>query len=144
MFVRFVGEVEPRLRRALTAAYGSDRGREATAEALAWAWEHRDRLTTMGNPVGYLYRVGQSRSRGRRSRFVIDRPTAEDPWVEPKLEAAVASLPEKQRVTVLLVLGAGWTQTEVADLLGVRHSTVQQHLGRGLAKLRRDLGGSEP
>jgi len=39
-FELFALDVEPRLRRALVAAYGSDRGREAAAEALAYAWEH--------------------------------------------------------------------------------------------------------
>jgi len=34
-----------------------------TAEALAYAWENWDRLSSMKNPVGYLYRVGQSRAR---------------------------------------------------------------------------------
>ena len=37
-------EVEPRLRRALTVVRGHADGREAAAEALAWAWEHWDRL----------------------------------------------------------------------------------------------------
>ena len=53
-FERFVAEVEPRLRRAFTLLRGIEDGRDATAEALAWAWEHRDRLTTMDNPAGYL------------------------------------------------------------------------------------------
>ena len=33
-FSRFVGEVEPGLRRALVATYGTERGRDAVAEAL--------------------------------------------------------------------------------------------------------------
>jgi DNA-directed RNA polymerase specialized sigma24 family protein len=39
-FSQFVTEVEPRLRRALVALRGAEAGRDATAEALAWAWEH--------------------------------------------------------------------------------------------------------
>ena len=35
-FTEFVRRLEPGLRRALTAAYGSDIGREAAAEALAY------------------------------------------------------------------------------------------------------------
>jgi hypothetical protein len=50
MFERFVHDVEPRLRRALVAAYGGQRGREATAEALSWAWENWDRVRTMEYP----------------------------------------------------------------------------------------------
>ena len=36
-FTDFVSVVEPRLRRALSAAFGSELGREATAEALVKA-----------------------------------------------------------------------------------------------------------
>lgn len=59
-FTEFFRDVEPRLRRALVAAYGTERGREAAAEALARAWEHWADVVEMSNPVGYLYRVGQS------------------------------------------------------------------------------------
>ena len=62
-FATFMLDAEPRLRRALVAAFGSQRGREATAESLAWGWEHWTRVRAMHNPVGYLYRVGRSRTR---------------------------------------------------------------------------------
>jgi DNA-directed RNA polymerase specialized sigma24 family protein len=39
-FERFVKEAGPRLSRALAAAYGFEDGRDATAEALAYAWEN--------------------------------------------------------------------------------------------------------
>ena len=58
-FTDFVRQVEPRLRHALCAAFGSDRGREATADALAFGWEHWDRIRTMENPAGYLFGCGQ-------------------------------------------------------------------------------------
>jgi len=48
--------------RAFVAAYGGERGREATAESLAFAWEHWDRISRMDNAPGYLFRVGQSRT----------------------------------------------------------------------------------
>jgi hypothetical protein len=50
---------------ALAAAAGIEAGREATAEALAYGWEHWDRVGSMENPVGYLYRVGRSKARKR-------------------------------------------------------------------------------
>ncbi len=139
-FEEFVASVEPRLRRALIACFGPERGREATADALGWAWEHRDRISAWGDPVAYLFRVGQSRSRGRKVRPVFERPATEEPWVEPKLAAALAGLPERQRLAVFLVFGAGWTQVEAAEVMGVRPSTVQQHVERGLAKLRAVIG----
>jgi hypothetical protein len=39
-FEAFVADAEPRLRHALVAAYGFEEGRDAAAEALAYAWEH--------------------------------------------------------------------------------------------------------
>jgi len=141
-FRSFVADVEPSLRRALIASYGPERGREATAEALAWAFEHQSRLGGLQNPAGFLFRVAQSRSRRRKFRPVFERPTTEEPWVEPKLASALASLPRQQRVAVFLVHGAGWTQAEVAELLGVRPSTIQKHVERGLAKLRIAIEGA--
>jgi DNA-directed RNA polymerase specialized sigma24 family protein len=142
-FEQFVRDVEPRLRRALVARYGPDAGREATIDALAWAWEHKGRLRELSNPSGYLYRIGQSRSRQRLSPVLFERPVTEDPWSEPKLAAAIAALPERQRVAVFLVHGAGWTQAEVAEMLGIRPATVQKHVDRGLAKLRATIAGGE-
>ena len=73
-FEQFFATAEPRLRRALVATYGGERGREASAEALAWAWEHWPKVQAMEHPLGYLYRVAQSRSRPRKVTvlFVID------------------------------------------------------------------------
>lgn len=138
-FEDFVLGVEARLRRALVARYGREVGREATAAALAWAWEHRGRLTSLANPVAYLYRVGQSSTRRRKVRFVVERPPSDEPVVEPALEALLAELSERQRMVLLLVDGAEWTHAEVAELLGVRRSTVQQHLERARARLRLGL-----
>ena len=54
-FTEFARRCEPRLRHALVAVLGSDAGRDAVAEALAYGWENWSRIKTMENPVGYLY-----------------------------------------------------------------------------------------
>jgi DNA-directed RNA polymerase specialized sigma24 family protein len=139
----FVAEAEPRLRRALTAAYGYERGREATAEALAYAWENWDKLRHMDNLPGYLYRVGQSRTRRKKTPVLFEQPAMHEPLFEPGLVTALAALPERQRVAVFLAHGAGWTHAEVADLMGVKVATVQKHVERGLAHLRRAIVSKE-
>jgi DNA-directed RNA polymerase specialized sigma24 family protein len=138
-FAAFVAEVEPRLRRALVAAYGGERGREAVAEALAWGWEHWADLEAMDNPAGYLYRVGQSRTRPRKQAPTFEAPPGTEPWVEPQLLPALAALTERQRVAVVLVHGFGWTHREVAELTGLAVTSVQNHVERGLEKLRAAL-----
>jgi DNA-directed RNA polymerase specialized sigma24 family protein len=140
-FADFHGHAEPRLRRALIARYGGEVGREATAEALAYGWENWGRISQMANPVGYLYRVGQSRSRRLwPKRAVFDtRSEAELPWVEPGLPPALNKLSARQRQVVVLVHGFEYTHQEVADLLGISRSSVQNHVERGLARLRSEL-----
>jgi DNA-directed RNA polymerase specialized sigma24 family protein len=138
-FQTFLAVHGDRLRRALVAAYGAERGNEALAEALAYAWEHWDRVATMEHPVPYLYRVGQSRTRRRKTRVVFSAPDHSEPWIEPALPAALASLSERQRVAVVLVFGFGWQLHEVAELCDVRVTTVQNHLERGLKRLRAAL-----
>lgn len=138
-FEHFLSEAEPRLRRALIATLGAQRGREATAEALSYAWENWPRVQRLDNPIGYLYRVGQSRTRPPRFRAVFGRSENPDPWSEPALGRLLAELSERQRLAVVLVHGFGWTLREVADLTGTKVTTIQNHLDRGLAKLRAGL-----
>ena len=138
----FVQSGGARLRRAFIAAYGPDVGAEATSDALAYAWEHWDRVSAMQNPTGYLYRVGQSKARRYHRRPLrLPQPEATaQPWVEPGLPSALERLSERQRQAILLCHGYGWTLAEVGELLDVGPSTVQRHLDRGMTKLRATLG----
>ena len=138
-FEEFLQEVEPSLRRALFATLGLDRGREATSEALAWAWEHWPRVKRMKNPGGFLFRVGQSRTRERQTPPLFVRQEWEEPWIEPELGRALGELSDQQRLAVVLVHGFGWTMRDVADLAGTKVPTIQTHLARGLSKLRASL-----
>jgi DNA-directed RNA polymerase specialized sigma24 family protein len=140
-FTVFVKDVEPRLALALAAAFGPETGRESTADALVYAWEHWDRVQEMENAPGYLYRVGQTAARRYRRHnplFPAVAPAAL-PHVEPGLPAALSSLSAAQRTAVMLVHVEGWSEREAADLLGVHRSTVRRHCDRALAKLRAAL-----
>ena len=140
-FEQFVAEVEPRLRRALVATYGAQVGREATVDALGYAWEHRERLRSWANPTGYLYRVGQTSARRQLRPLPAAWPIdpGEPPAFEPGLGPALTALSEQQRAVVVLVHGYGWSQPEVAALLEISASTVRNHLDRALRRLRKTL-----
>ena len=142
-FTEFVSHMESKLRYALSAALGTEYGREAAAEALAYGWEHWDRVREADNPGGYLYRVGLNHGKKLRAWGRVnlpDVPLEKLPWVEPGLPAALIGLPEQQRVSVYLVYGHEWSMTEVASMLGVSKGTVQKHVERAMEKLRRGLG----
>ncbi len=138
-FDHFVRDAEPRLRRAYLGVVGVDRMPDAVAEALAYSWQNWDRVSTMANPVGYIFRVGQSKIRTRRQPRLFERPPAM-PDIEPGLPVALMKLPQQQRTAVWLVHGCRWSHQEVAEVLGVSPSTVSTHVNRALIRLRTELG----
>lgn len=143
-FAAWFADTEPRLRAALVSEFGSDLGRDATAEALGYVWEHRDRVLALENPAGYAFRVGQrwarkQRSRMRRVLFVAES-TQNDPRFEPALQRALTAMPVRQRQVVVLCIGYGLTHAEAAALLGISRSSVQNHAERGLRRLQREVG----
>jgi RNA polymerase sigma factor (sigma-70 family) len=133
-----------RLRQVLVARYGVEIGSEAWHDAVAYAWQHRERLRGMENPIGFLYRVAQSsvRRHHRWARPVHLPPIDVDrvPDIEPGLVPALTALSQRQRTVVLLVHAHGWTQQEAADVLGMSVSTLRNHLRRAMEHLRRTLG----
>lgn len=139
-------EIEERLAAAFLARYGSDVGAEVTAETMAWAWEHQAELAEMKNPAGYLFRVGQSKSRRfirwRREqvRFPKEPVHESNHWTEPALPAALSRLKDEERVSVVLVHCFQWTYAEVCELLDLPLHTVRNRIHRGLEQLRGDLG----
>ena len=143
VFTDFARSIEPALRYALVAELGYHQGREAAQDALVFAWEHWDRLETVENRGGYLYRVAKRRA--LRHRFVptptrVEPPHFDPPAAEPGLRAALRHLSGKQRAVVFLVEGLGMTYLETADFLDISRSSVQTHLERALGRLRKDLG----
>lgn len=137
-------EAERRLRRAVPAAVGVDAAPDAIAEALAWAWENRERVAGFANPHGYLYRVAVNA--GRRIPRTPDLPAVDPstlPDVEPGLVPALQNLSSMQRQCVWLVHACEWTYAETAEALGVSASAVGTHLTRGMTRLRTALIGEE-
>lgn len=133
--------LEPKLRRALVARYGREVGSEASADAVAWAWEHRGRLATVDNLAGYLYRVGQSSvRRGRRAAraplFPEERSHPGEPELPGDVFQELARLKPEQRVAVLLVHGYGFSYRDVAELLDVSEAAVTNYVHRGMKRLR--------
>ncbi len=139
-----IEEIAVRVRRALVAAYGVEVGSEAAADAVAWAWEHREAIGAMQNPGGYLYRVGQSAARRYRDRPIrlpeVPASTVDDVLIDPRLPVALEGLSARQRSAVILVHAHGYGLTEAAGVLGISVSALRNHLGRGLRHLRVALG----
>jgi DNA-directed RNA polymerase specialized sigma24 family protein len=138
-FEKFADEARPRLIRAYVPTKGVDGAADAVAEALAYAFERWDEVRELANPVGYLYRVGQSRTRARKAPPLPLPASVGLPDIEPRLVPALMALPQTQRTAVWLVHACQWRYSEVAEAMGTSVSMVGNHVSRALAQLREHL-----
>lgn len=139
-FDRFVATASTSLRRALVGHIPPQAVDDALGEAMAWAWENWEKLQKMDSPVGYLFRVSQSKSRQRKQGLLPAPADHELPAVEPGLVPALKRLTDAQRSAVWLIDGCGWTYAETADAMNISASAVGTHRSRGLSNLRTHLG----
>ena len=130
-FVRFVDIEGRQIQRALVARYGVDVGGEAAADAFAFAWEHWPELREMDNPAGYLFRVGQSRSRPytrwlRREHTFPDYGPADgiDTPELIDLFRGLRRLDTDQRTALVLVKSYGYSHRQVGRVRWLRYSLV--------------------
>ena len=125
-----------------------DRGRaeDLVQEAYLALYRRFGDMLPAGLPVGYARtaivraQIGQ----GRRRRFV-ERPTADlpdraapaaDPAGADQLWNLLAGLSHRQRCVLVLRYRYGCSDSEIAETLGCRRSTVRSLAARALADLR--------
>jgi RNA polymerase sigma-70 factor (ECF subfamily) len=122
---------------------------DLTQDAFIRVLERWDRVATMEDPRGYLYRTAMNvfrRSYGRallaakRSMYLVP---PDDAIVEiDELDAAVralAGLSPRQRAAVVLVDLLGFRSEEAARMLGIRASTLRMHTSRAHALLKETM-----
>jgi RNA polymerase sigma factor (sigma-70 family) len=90
---------------------------------------------------------GACRARSRHlanldAEHVERLPAADLPDID--VAAAIALLPERERLAVTLVYGLGYRQDEAAELMGVASGTVYSSVWRARRKLARLLAADEP
>ena len=56
------------------------------------------------------------------------------PGAQPHRDARLTKLSKRER-EVLVAIGKGWTNAEIAEQLVLTESTVKKHVGRALAKI---------
>jgi RNA polymerase sigma-70 factor (ECF subfamily) len=133
--------------RTLTVAAGD---RELAADCVADAFERAyarwRRIRRYEDPVGWVRRVAINRLRdharraGRRDRAIERLGPPESAWApEPApfdLAAALASLPEQQRIAAALFYVDDLSVEEIAQAMGRSAGTVKFHLHAARSALR--------
>lgn len=114
---------------------------DAVAEAFAQALARGDALRAPDRWVWKVaFRVADGHLKDRRKHdlqppdLAIDQPTA-----GPDLGAALARLSNRQRASVVLHYLGGYSQREIAALIGSTTAAVGVHLHRARTNLRRYL-----
>jgi RNA polymerase sigma-70 factor, ECF subfamily len=143
-----------RLGRALYLVTGDAAEAEDLAqEAMVRVYERWDRLSVGPSPVGYLYRTALNlhRSRGRRLAVRIRHAARSSPAADPlsaaddrdELGRMLSSLPETQRVALVLMEWLGMSADEASRALGIEPVSVRVRVSRAKAALRELAGEKE-
>jgi DNA-directed RNA polymerase specialized sigma24 family protein len=132
-------------RTILARTMDPDAADEATAEAFARAYVHwDDTVAEHPNPLAWVLRVAWNHHlswwRAWEHRRAPDPPAptwpTPQPPVDPKVVAAIRSLPSGQRDVLVLAALGGLALTEIAELLGKAPGTVRAQLHRARTRLR--------
>ena len=124
---------------------------EIMQDAFLKVLERWERVGSLEDPVGYLYRTAMNlfRKRWRRASLVLRRTVALSPrddeilLIEMRVDVvrALASLSPRQRAAVVLTLLLEFSSEEAGRMLGIAAGTVRMHASRGRAALADMLGG---
>lgn len=122
-------------------------------DAFLKVWERWDRVGSMDDPTGYLYRTGMNllRNRRRRALLAVKRAVHLAP-ADEQIDAiderdvvmrALGSLTRGQRTALVLTDLLQMTSEEAGRVLGVRASTVRVLAARGRNALRERMGDDD-
>jgi RNA polymerase sigma-70 factor (ECF subfamily) len=146
-FDAFFVEEHERLFRALYFITGDRRDAEdLMQDAFAKLWERWDRIGSMEDPTGYLFRVALNGFRMRRRHAAVAAAKV-IPGVEPRdafgdaemradLQTMLARLTPRQRAALLLVDLLGYGSVDAARIMQVRPSTVRALASHARGTLR--------
>lgn len=155
-YLEYVRSAVPKLRRlAFVLTQDAHRGDDLVQTTLLKLFTRWGRAKRVGDLDAYarkiLVRTFLSEWRTGWSRRVLlfddlpERQTVEtDPSTRLVLSAALATLPPKQRATLVLRFYADLSVEQTAAALGCPAGTVKSHTARGLAALRRTLHDDAP
>jgi len=149
-FEGFFERERVRLLRALYLLTGSrHEAEEVLQEAFVAVWERWDRVGSMEDPTGYLYRTALNRYRSRvrrttrAARRAIGAAEGRDGFTEAEdrvaIAGALAKLSPRRREAIVLTELLGYDSAEAGRAMGVADSTVRRLAQDARAELRNEL-----
>ena len=144
----FVSEIEAHsgmlYRVAWSILRNDDDCRDALQEAALKAWEKRGTLREPSYFRTWITRIliNACYDTQRKRRLFVPLDSIPDIPVsapDPALAMALAALPEKLRLPLVLVFSEGMTYAEAAETLRLPVATVRGRIHRGKEQLRKEL-----
>lgn len=147
----FAENYDPVVRSLALAVGDRQRAEDAAQEAFAKAYRRWPSVAQMDRPVGWVLVVGMNQCKRWLARadrqFVVDRSDEPDHASavvdERSLRDGLATLPPRQRATVVLRYLCDLSTADVADALGCSTGTVKSALHAALKQLRVELTGTD-
>lgn len=146
-FIAFYQERYPATVRLAVLLSGSNEvGEDVTQEAFVAVAARYQRIEM---PAAYLRRTVvnlannhhcQRQRRRERLRLLTDPEPAAPGFEAVELGQLISLLPFRQRVVVVGRYWAGWSEAQLAELLGCRRGTVKSLASRALTALRSQIG----
>jgi len=149
-FHDFYADARTSVGRALAITLGDrDLAADAVDEALVRAYQRWERVRTLDQPAGWVYRVGLNHARSRLRRLLRRPPAPVDGHAEmhvsdPAIERALGRLSVDQRAVVVCRHLLGWSEAQTAEALHIRPGTVKSRLSRALTRLEAELHHLRP
>jgi RNA polymerase sigma factor (sigma-70 family) len=149
-FEAFFEAERTRLQRALYLLTGNaQEAEEVLQESFIAVWERWDRVGSMADPTGYLYRTAMNRYRSRlrrvsrAARLAIGQAHGRDGFAEAEDRVAVAralaALSPRRRAAIVLTELLGFSSAEAGRAMGVADATVRRLAQDARAELRSAL-----
>ena len=156
-FGKLVEQYTPSARRVARAVLrDDDEADDAVQDGVLAAWKAIERFDPDRPFRPWLMRIVVNAALDRRRRDKVRKTeaipeSAESHFVGPdrhtdaviagaRIREALAQLPERQRIAVVLFDAEGYSHAEIAALLGVPEGTVRSYVFHGRRALRRSLG----
>jgi RNA polymerase sigma-70 factor, ECF subfamily len=146
----FETEARTLFRRLCAVTGNSSEAEEIMQDAFLALWERWDRVGSLQDPTGYLYRTAMNvfRRRSRRAALAFRRALSLAPDPVPFAEideqqdavAALSELTPRQRAALVLTDVMDYSSEEAGRALGVTAGTVRGLASRARENLRRQVG----
>jgi RNA polymerase sigma-70 factor (ECF subfamily) len=156
-FGALVDRHAPAVRRAARALLGNEHDADdAAQDGLLAAWRAIDRYDPERPFRPWLMRIVLNAARDLQRRGVVRRTEAISPAVaapgsgperdtdraliRDRVAAALAGLPERQRLAITMFDAEGYAHAEIAEVLGIPEGTVRSDVFHARRSLREKLG----